>query len=167
MGARVFGIVGRDGGYTAASPTPASSSRPCFAERITPHTEGLVRRGVAPARQPPGAASRSRPSGSRSITAERRSPEPDASRRSVSSSAAPASSAVTSRTGCWPTDDRGGDGLRQLLVGAGLAPRPSRRRPALSASSAPTRTTSPTLMRRDGRPRTVIHLASNPDIAAA
>ncbi len=41
VGARVFGIVGRDGGYTAGHATAAVVVPPLWPERITPHTEGL------------------------------------------------------------------------------------------------------------------------------
>lgn len=41
VGARVFGIVGRDGGFTAASADACVVIPPLFPERITPHTEGL------------------------------------------------------------------------------------------------------------------------------
>jgi D-sedoheptulose 7-phosphate isomerase len=41
LGASVFGIVGRDGGYTAQSADACVVIPPVFAERITPHTEGL------------------------------------------------------------------------------------------------------------------------------
>src|SRR5262249_46045834 len=41
VGARVFGIVGRDGGYTAQEADAAVVIPPLFADRITPHTEGL------------------------------------------------------------------------------------------------------------------------------
>jgi D-sedoheptulose 7-phosphate isomerase len=40
-GAGVFGIVGRDGGHTAKNATSALVIPPLFADRITPHTEGL------------------------------------------------------------------------------------------------------------------------------
>ncbi len=40
-GAPVFGIVGRDGGYTARCAEAAVVIPPLFADRITPHTEGL------------------------------------------------------------------------------------------------------------------------------
>jgi D-sedoheptulose 7-phosphate isomerase len=40
-GAGVFGIVGRDGGHTARHATAALVIPPLFADRITPHTEGL------------------------------------------------------------------------------------------------------------------------------
>jgi D-sedoheptulose 7-phosphate isomerase len=40
-GAPVFGIVGRDGGYTARCAEAAVVIPPLFSERITPHTEGL------------------------------------------------------------------------------------------------------------------------------
>jgi D-sedoheptulose 7-phosphate isomerase len=41
LGASVFGIVGRDGGYTAQSADACVVIPPVFIERITPHTEGL------------------------------------------------------------------------------------------------------------------------------
>ena len=41
VGASVFGIVGRDGGYTAQASDACVTIPPVFAERITPHTEGL------------------------------------------------------------------------------------------------------------------------------
>jgi D-sedoheptulose 7-phosphate isomerase len=41
VGASVHGIVGRDGGYTAAAATSCVVIPPLVAERITPHTEGL------------------------------------------------------------------------------------------------------------------------------
>jgi len=41
VGASVFGIVGRDGGYTAKVATACVVIPPLVAERITPHTEGL------------------------------------------------------------------------------------------------------------------------------
>ena len=40
-GADVFGIVGRNGGYTAEVATACVVIPPLFADRITPHTEGL------------------------------------------------------------------------------------------------------------------------------
>jgi len=40
-GAAVFGIVGRDGGATRAAADASVLVPPLFAERITPHTEGL------------------------------------------------------------------------------------------------------------------------------
>ena len=40
-GARIFGIVGRDGGYTARVADECIVIPPLYAERITPHTEGL------------------------------------------------------------------------------------------------------------------------------
>lgn len=40
-GASVFGIVGRDGGYTAEKADVAVVVPPLFPERVTPHTEGL------------------------------------------------------------------------------------------------------------------------------
>lgn len=41
VGAKVFGIVGRDGGYTARHATAAVVIPPLWPDRITPHTEGL------------------------------------------------------------------------------------------------------------------------------
>jgi D-sedoheptulose 7-phosphate isomerase len=40
-GASIFGIVGRDGGYTAKVATACIVIPPLHAERVTPHTEGL------------------------------------------------------------------------------------------------------------------------------
>lgn len=42
VGAAVFGIVGRDGGYTARHATAAIVVPPLWPDRITPHTEGLA-----------------------------------------------------------------------------------------------------------------------------
>jgi D-sedoheptulose 7-phosphate isomerase len=42
VGAGVFGIVGRDGGYTRKNATACVVVPPLFGERITPHTEGLA-----------------------------------------------------------------------------------------------------------------------------
>jgi D-sedoheptulose 7-phosphate isomerase len=39
--ASIFGIVGRDGGYTAQAADVCVVIPPLFADRITPHTEGL------------------------------------------------------------------------------------------------------------------------------
>ncbi len=39
--AKVFGIVGRDGGYTAQAADVVLVIPPLYAERVTPHTEGL------------------------------------------------------------------------------------------------------------------------------
>jgi D-sedoheptulose 7-phosphate isomerase len=41
VGASIFGIVGRDGGYTAKVATSCILIPPLFADRVTPHTEGL------------------------------------------------------------------------------------------------------------------------------
>jgi D-sedoheptulose 7-phosphate isomerase len=41
VGALVFGIVGRDGGATRKAATACVVIPPLFAERITPHTEGV------------------------------------------------------------------------------------------------------------------------------
>ena len=41
VGASVFGIVGRDGGYTAKVATACVVIPPLFSDRVTPHTEGL------------------------------------------------------------------------------------------------------------------------------
>lgn len=40
-GARIFGIVGRDGGATAAASTACVVIPPLHPDRVTPHTEGL------------------------------------------------------------------------------------------------------------------------------
>jgi D-sedoheptulose 7-phosphate isomerase len=40
-GAKVFGIVGRDGGHTARSADACVVIPPLYEQRITPHTEGL------------------------------------------------------------------------------------------------------------------------------
>jgi D-sedoheptulose 7-phosphate isomerase len=42
VGAKVFGIVGRDGGYAKTHATAAVVIPPLFESRITPHTEGLA-----------------------------------------------------------------------------------------------------------------------------
>jgi D-sedoheptulose 7-phosphate isomerase len=42
VGASVFGIVGRDGGYTRKNATACVVVPPLFNDRITPHTEGLA-----------------------------------------------------------------------------------------------------------------------------
>ena len=42
VGASVYGIVGRAGGYTKTKATACVGVPPLFAERITPHTEGLA-----------------------------------------------------------------------------------------------------------------------------
>lgn len=41
-GATVFGIVGRDGGFTARAASECVIIPPLIAERVTPHTEGLA-----------------------------------------------------------------------------------------------------------------------------
>jgi D-sedoheptulose 7-phosphate isomerase len=41
VGAAVFGIVGRDGGFTRQSASASVLIPPLFRERVTPHTEGL------------------------------------------------------------------------------------------------------------------------------
>ena len=42
VGADVYGIVGRDGGYTATAATECILIPPMVESRITPHTEGLA-----------------------------------------------------------------------------------------------------------------------------
>lgn len=42
VGASVFGIVGRDGGFTASQADACVVVPPLFPDRITPHTEGLA-----------------------------------------------------------------------------------------------------------------------------
>lgn len=41
VGAPVFGVVGRDGGYTAKVADACVIIPPLFSQHITPHTEGL------------------------------------------------------------------------------------------------------------------------------
>ncbi|MDR3607826.1 MAG: SIS domain-containing protein [Oligoflexia bacterium] len=41
VGAGVYGIVGKDGGYTAQSANACVVIPPLYSDRITPHTEGL------------------------------------------------------------------------------------------------------------------------------
>lgn len=41
VGAAIFGVVGRDGGYTAKVARACVVVPPLFADRITPHTEGV------------------------------------------------------------------------------------------------------------------------------
>ncbi len=40
-GASIFGIVGRDGGYTATVASACVVVPPTYPDRVTPHTEGL------------------------------------------------------------------------------------------------------------------------------
>jgi len=42
VGAGVYGIVGRNGGYTKANATACVVIPPLYADRVTPHTEGLA-----------------------------------------------------------------------------------------------------------------------------
>lgn len=42
VGANIYGIVGRAGGYTKAHATACVVVPPLFADRITPHTEGVA-----------------------------------------------------------------------------------------------------------------------------
>ena len=41
VGARIFGVVGRDGGFTAEAADACVVIPPLHADRVTPHTEGL------------------------------------------------------------------------------------------------------------------------------
>ena len=41
VGTPIFGVVGRDGGYTGSVATACVVIPPLFAEHVTPHTEGL------------------------------------------------------------------------------------------------------------------------------
>jgi D-sedoheptulose 7-phosphate isomerase len=41
VGASIFGVVGRDGGYTAAVADACVIIPPLYADHVTPHTEGL------------------------------------------------------------------------------------------------------------------------------
>ena len=42
VGGKIFGIVGRNGGYVAQAGTTVVIIPPLYADRITPHTEGLA-----------------------------------------------------------------------------------------------------------------------------
>ena len=42
IGVKIYGIVGRDGGFTAAAADEVVIIPPLFADRVTPHTEGLA-----------------------------------------------------------------------------------------------------------------------------
>ena len=42
VGASIFGVVGRDGGYTKVHATACVVVPPLYPDRITPHTEGLA-----------------------------------------------------------------------------------------------------------------------------
>jgi D-sedoheptulose 7-phosphate isomerase len=42
VGARIYGVVGRNGGYTAAKAEACVVIPPLFPDHITPHTEGLA-----------------------------------------------------------------------------------------------------------------------------
>ncbi len=42
VGAAIYSIVGRDGGYAGKNSNAAAIIPPLFAERVTPHTEGLA-----------------------------------------------------------------------------------------------------------------------------
>jgi D-sedoheptulose 7-phosphate isomerase len=42
VGAKIYGVVGRDGGFTAEVGDAVAIVPPLFADRITPHTEGLA-----------------------------------------------------------------------------------------------------------------------------
>jgi D-sedoheptulose 7-phosphate isomerase len=42
VGAGVFGVVGRDGGFTASAANECVVIPPLVAERVTPHTEGIA-----------------------------------------------------------------------------------------------------------------------------
>ena len=42
VGASIYGIVGRDGGYTKLNATDCVVISPLFGDRVTPHTEGLA-----------------------------------------------------------------------------------------------------------------------------
>lgn len=41
VGAKIYGVVGRDGGYTASQADACVLIPPLVADRVTPHTEGL------------------------------------------------------------------------------------------------------------------------------
>ena len=170
VGAKVFGIVGRDGGYTAqVGRRRAWSSRRCHAERITPAHRGAVRRRLAPARQPPGAAA------ARPTKWERSSARPMASERHLR---------VTlyrvrhrrrrrlhrqplHRPRCSPRDDvERVTRLRQLHLRPALALRAARRRPAARRSSRGDVHDLDRADRGDGGPRRRSSTwRRNPDIA--
>jgi D-sedoheptulose 7-phosphate isomerase len=42
IGVKIFGIVGRDGGFTATAADEIVIIPPLFADRVTPHTEGMA-----------------------------------------------------------------------------------------------------------------------------
>jgi D-sedoheptulose 7-phosphate isomerase len=42
VGAKVYGVVGRDGGFTARAADVAVIIPPLFVDRVTPHTEGIA-----------------------------------------------------------------------------------------------------------------------------
>jgi D-sedoheptulose 7-phosphate isomerase len=42
VGAKIYGVVGRDGGFTAQVGDAVAIVPPLFADRVTPHTEGLA-----------------------------------------------------------------------------------------------------------------------------
>ena len=138
---------------------------------------GAVRRGLAPAGQPPGAQARRHQVGIDEVTvfgpgAGVGRPLPPGStpsqERGSSSSAAPASSAATSPIACWATAAAARrHALRQLLVGARVALRASRRATRACGSCAATSRTCAALRAAMDGHDVVIHLASNPDIARA
>ena len=129
VGASVYGIVGRDGGHTAAVGDVVVVIPPLFPDRITPHTEGLC--AVVwhlLVSHPDLQRSTTKWEGDRCD----RLALPQGARSSV----APGSSAATSSVVLLARDDvEDVARLRQLLVGPTLAPRPGRRRPAPRASS--------------------------------
>ena len=63
VGAKVFGIVGRDGGFTKQVADACVVIPTVVAERVDAAHRGLLRRRLAPAREPPQAAARRRRSG--------------------------------------------------------------------------------------------------------
>ena len=98
-GATVFGIVGRDGGYTARGRGRVRRrSRRCHATDHAAH-RGPLRGGLAPAGQP----SRARSVSTTEVGVASLSDGTAGPRSVAASSAAPASSAATSSTACSPT----------------------------------------------------------------
>ena len=136
-------------------------SRRWYAERITPHTEGLC--AVVWHLLVSHPACSATPTKWESVAVGR------ADERALpSSSAAPASSAATSSTALLAdARRRRRHDLRQLLLRAAVAPRRPRRRPALRRRARATSRTLASLRAAMDGHDTVIHLASNPDIAAA
>ena len=169
VGAQVFGIVGRDGGSTKAARRRLRRHPDRLARSHHAAHRGALRRGLAPARQPPRAQARADEVGIDQVaTAPRRRASRRGHARCLHRRAAPASSAATSPTTCWPTRRCARrHPLRQLLVGPRVALRPARRRRAPARRARRRRGRSTRCARAMDGHDVVIHLASNPDIARA